>query len=156
MEWDAVFAKIATSAPSKPAVSRPAPPRSAFKKPVQEKKVKEEELDRYEQKKDDDSSEEEVKENLDVFEERLKKVNKDLNRLDPVRQALFRGKSLDVMFIIDCTGSMGSWIEASKKEIKSIIECIRNQYFGIIIRVSIVAYRDHCDGDKISEIFPFS
>jgi hypothetical protein len=22
--------------------------------------------------------------------------------------------------------------------------------------VSIVAYRDHCDGDKIQEIFPFS
>ena len=60
------------------------------------------------------------------------------------------------MFIIDCTGSMGSWIGASKKEIKSIIECIRNQYFGIVIRVSIVAYRDHCDGNDISEIFPFS
>ena len=119
--------------------------------------MKEEDLDRYEEKKgDDSSSEEEVKENLEVFEERLKQVNKDLTRLDPVRKALFRGKSLDVMFIIDCTGSMGSWIEASKKEIKSIIECIRNQYFGIIIRVSIVAYRDHCDGKDISEIFPFS
>ena len=51
---------------------------------------------------------------------------------------------------------MSSWIEASKKEIRSIIDCVRNEHFNIQIRVSIVAYRDHCDGDKIKEIFPFS
>ena len=61
-----------------------------------------------------------------------------------------------MMFIIDCTGSMGSWIEACKKEIKSIIDCVRNQHFNIQIRVSIIAYRDHCDGKLISEVFPFS
>ena len=60
------------------------------------------------------------------------------------------------MFIIDCTGSMYSWIDASKKEIKSIIECIRNQYFGIKIRISVIAYRDHCDGEEIEELFPFN
>ncbi len=60
------------------------------------------------------------------------------------------------MFIIDCTGSMGSWIGACKKEIKSIIDCVRNQHFNIQIRVSVVAYRDHCDGKKIQEIFPFN
>ena len=60
------------------------------------------------------------------------------------------------MFIIDCTGSMGSWIEACKTEIRSIIDCVRNQHFNIQIRVSIVAYRDHCDGKLIEEIFPFS
>lgn len=76
--------------------------------------------------------------------------------MDPLRKVMSRGKSLDVMFIIDCTGSMYSWIEASKKEIKSIIECVRNQHFGIQIRVSVVAYRDICDGDMVSEVFPFS
>ncbi len=67
-----------------------------------------------------------------------------------------KGKSLDMMFIIDCTGSMGSWIGACKKEIRSIIDCVRNQHFNIKIRVSIVAYRDHCDGDDIAEVFSFS
>jgi hypothetical protein len=60
-------------------------PKVSAKKPEEVKKVKEEDLDRYEQKDGDDSSEEEVKENLEVFEERLKQVNKDLTRLEPVR-----------------------------------------------------------------------
>lgn len=66
------------------------------------------------------------------------------------------GKSLDMMFIIDCTGSMGSWINTCKQEIKAIIDCVRNQHFNIKIRISIVAYRDHCDGEDISEVFSFS
>ena len=79
-------------------------------------------------KKDDDQYE-----NADIteFEKQLGKVYTDLVRLEPVRRALNSGKSLDMMFIIDCTGSMGSWIEASKKEIKSIIDCVRNQHFNI-------------------------
>jgi hypothetical protein len=44
---------------------------------------------------------------------------------------------------------MGSWIEACKKEIKSIIDCVRNQHLNIQIRVSVIAYRDHCDGEDI-------
>lgn len=90
------------------------------------------------------------------FNTQLKKIYSDLVRLEPVRRALFSGKELDMMFIIDCTGSMGCWIEACKREIKAIIDCVRNQHFNIKIRVSVVAYRDHCDGDKIAEIFKFS
>ena len=88
--------------------------------------------------------------------QQVQKINKDLIRIEPARKALCAAKSLDIMFIIDCTGSMCSWIEASKREIKSIIGCVRNQYFGIKIRVSIVAYRDHCDGELISEVFDFT
>ena len=51
---------------------------------------------------------------------------------------------------------MGSWIDACKKEIKSIIESVRNQHINLQVRVSIVAYRDHCDGELISEVYPFS
>ena len=86
----------------------------------------------------------------------VSRVYKDLVRLEPIRRAAYGNKSIDIMFIIDCTGSMGSWIEACKKEIKSIIDCVRNQHFNIQIRTSIVAYRDHCDGDKISDVLPFT
>ncbi len=60
------------------------------------------------------------------------------------------------MFILDCTGSMGSWIKACKKEIISIIDCVRNQIFNIQIRASVVAYRDILDGDLVSEVFGFN
>ena len=59
------------------------------------------------------------------------------------------------MFILDCTGSMGSWIKAAKNEILSIIDFTMNQYFGIEIRVSIIAYRDIQDAERF-EIFDFS
>ena len=153
MEWDVVFERAAKFTERRvfvvPERKKPA------KAGEEEKKKANEEFDKYEDSEVDEVDEEDL-EKLDLFEQRLKQVNKDLSRLEPVRKALFMGQSLDVMFIIDCTGSMASWIEASKKEIKSIIECIRNQYFGIEIRVSVVAYRDHCDGKDVEEVFPFS
>ena len=59
------------------------------------------------------------------------------------------------MFILDCTGSMGSWITASKDEITSIIEYVRTQNYGIQIRVSIIAYRDIRDTKRF-EVLPFT
>ena len=63
------------------------------------------------------------------------------------------------MFIMDCTGSMSPWIEAAKTEIKSIIDCLRNQFFNINIRVSIVGYRDYSvykPSENMYSIFKFS
>jgi translation initiation factor 2B subunit (eIF-2B alpha/beta/delta family) len=90
------------------------------------------------------------------LDSQVRRIYADLIRLEPLRRAMGAGKSLDMMFIIDCTGSMGSWINTCKQEIKAIIDCVRNQHFNIKIRISIIAYRDHCDGEKISEVFSFS
>lgn len=49
------------------------------------------------------------------------------------------------MFIMDCTGSMQSWINATKNELFNIIDTIRTEYPFIDIRVSFVGYRDFCD-----------
>lgn len=100
-------------------------------------------------------SDDEPKDITDL-DSQVRRIYTDLIRLEPLRRAMGAGKSLDMMFIIDCTGSMGSWIDACKKEIKAIIDCVRNQHFNIKIRTSIVAYRDHCDGKDIAEVFSFS
>ncbi len=94
-------------------------------------------------------------ESLDItdFVGQVSKINTDLIRLEPVKKALYGNNSLDMMFIIDCTASMSPWIEACKKEIKSIIEFVQNKFLYIMIRVSIVAYRDHTYGEKIEEVF---
>ncbi len=84
----------------------------------------------------------------------MQRIHSDLNRLEPLKKVICAGMSLDIMFIIDCTASMGTWIEACKKEISSIIAFVRNK--GLKVRTSIVAYRDFCDGPLISEVFPFS
>ena len=88
----------------------------------------------------------------------ISKIYSDLSRLEPLRRAMGK-KSVDVMFIMDCTGSMSPWIEAAKREIKSIIECLKNQFFNINIRVSIVGYRDYSVYDpkeNMYSIFEFS
>ena len=100
-------------------------------------------------------SDEDPKDITDL-DSQVRRIYSDLIRLEPLRRAMGAGKSLDMMFIIDCTSSMRQWIDACKKEIKSIIDHVRNQHLNIKIRVSIVAYRDHCDGNKISEVFSFS
>ena len=60
--------------------------------------------------------------------------------------------SLDLMIVLDCTGSMGSWIKACKEEIKMIINSIQSSFYGIKVRISIIGYRDHCDKNRIEKI----
>ena len=102
-------------------------------------------------------SDEDPKDITDL-DSQVRRIYSDLIRLEPLRRAMGK-KSLDIMFIMDCTGSMSPWIEACKREIKSVIDCIRNQYFNIQIRVSIVAYRDYSVSNpekNMYDLYPFS
>ncbi|KAL4478423.1 hypothetical protein ABPG74_006658 [Tetrahymena malaccensis] len=82
-------------------------------------------------------------------------LKEDMNYFLPIFQNLFPKMELDLMFIVDCTGSMSSWIDAVKLEITGIVAAIRNQHHGSQIRVSFVGYRDYGDTERYS-IFNFS
>ena len=77
------------------------------------------------------------------FEEQVARINRDLAQIEPVKSLLYKKNSLDLMFILDISSSMGPWIDASKAEINSIIEYVKSQNYGIKIRVSIVCYSDY-------------
>lgn len=64
-------------------------------------------------------------------------------------------KSLDLCLILDCTASMGSWIERSKDTLKQIIDSVKNDNAGLTVRVAFVAYRDITDAQRFG-IFPFT
>ena len=51
-------------------------------------------------------------------------------------------KSLDLCLILDCTSSMGAWIERSKDTLHEIIDHVISANSGVKVRVSFVAYRD--------------
>jgi ubiquitin-protein ligase/Mg-chelatase subunit ChlD len=53
---------------------------------------------------------------------------------------------LDVCFVVDCTGSMGTWLSQAKKSIKKIIKDISAKTQYKVIRFALVAYRDHGRG----------
>ena len=61
----------------------------------------------------------------------------------------------DVAFMLDCTGSMASYIAGAKDDIQRIVDTITSSYENKI-RVAFIAYRDHCDGAKRIERLDFT
>jgi len=57
---------------------------------------------------------------------------------------------------MDCTGSMGAWIDASCKKVNEIVDQVLKKYPGLPIRMAFVAYRDFCDGAKQFEVKQFT
>lgn len=69
-------------------------------------------------------------------------------------------KGMDICFVIDSTGSMQNYIDKSRDAIKLILS--KSKIFldklkapKDSLRVGIVAYRDHCDNEKIIEYHSF-
>jgi hypothetical protein len=60
-------------------------------------------------------------------------------------------------FLLDCTGSMGQWIQAAKDQSEAIVETTQREYANADLRfqVACVAYRDYGD-DVPLEVIPFT
>jgi Mg-chelatase subunit ChlD len=65
-------------------------------------------------------------------------------------------KTLDLVFVMDCTGSMGQYIDAAKKNIESIVTRII-QSESADVRFGLVAYRDHPPQEStyVTQVFDF-
>lgn len=61
---------------------------------------------------------------------------------------------VDLCFMLDCTGSMGSYIRMSCQKIKDIIGQVKEMYSKSTIRIGIVAYRDIGEYNQY-EVLPF-
>jgi hypothetical protein len=59
-----------------------------------------------------------------IYKTRLIEAHQDLQIFKPLEKVFQEKLSLDLMFILDCTGSMGSWIRAAKKELHNIIDFV--------------------------------
>ena len=58
--------------------------------------------------------------------------------------------STDLMFLIDTTGSMSSYIKAAKNQVRSIVDDIKVAFLHEAdVRVGIVGYKDHGDDPNI-------
>jgi len=57
--------------------------------------------------------------------------------------------TIDVLFLMDWTGSMSSWISIAKQKVFDIVDGIKRANGDTtIVRLAFVGYRDHCDGDS--------
>lgn len=59
-------------------------------------------------------------------------------------------KILDLCLIMDCTGSMSSWMAHCKDTLKQVIDDTIKQDPTAKVRVSFVGYRDFCDEDMFA------
>ena len=71
-------------------------------------------------------------------------------------QKLREASSLDMVFMLDCTGSMGGYIASAKNDIKDFVENLLRVVPDIPLRLAFVGYRDHCDGPQRLAVFEFS
>lgn len=65
--------------------------------------------------------------------------------------------SVDLVFMLDCTASMGSYIEEGKRSIQSIVDRLSLEQ-KVDVRFSLIAYRDHPPQDStfVTKIFKFT
>lgn len=61
------------------------------------------------------------------------------------KEALHKKRRADVMFVLDCTGSMGGEIQAIKDSISDFADTITSQ--GVRVRVGLVEFRDRLNGE---------
>lgn len=64
--------------------------------------------------------------------------------------------SVDLCFTVDHTSSMTSRKQKVHDHIKDVAEDIKKFYPDVPLRVALVVYRDHCDGDARLAVHPFS
>ena len=80
-------------------------------------------------------------EKKDDKKQNIKKISKILNEDKNNNES----KEFDLLFLIDATGSMGSYIEAAKDESKNISEELRKLYPEMNFQYGYVFYRDPID-----------
>jgi Alpha-kinase family/von Willebrand factor type A domain len=64
-------------------------------------------------------------------------------------------EAVDLAFVLDCTGSMGKYIEAAKSSIKEIAHRVMHTNPDLKLRVAVVGHRDLSDNDRF-EILDFT
>ena len=89
-----------------------------------------------------------VKNQKESFDNNYNNLKEDFKLLEEYESKIFKDTNLDLMFIMDLTGSMGIWLNEAKKSIKNIIEEITDNNPGSKIRISFIGYRDFLSKDE--------
>ena len=95
------------------------------------------------------------KQNNEFFKENFSYLQNDFKLILPYQKKLFENQQLDIMFLCDCTGSMQTYINSVKSELKNIIDFILENNPYADIKISFVGYRDISDKKRF-EIIDFT
>eukprot|EP01032_Pedospumella_encystans_P019749 gene19749-22453_t len=79
-----------------------------------------------------------------------------VRRIEVLEKKLKSAATLDLLIMLDCTGSMGPYIHEAKSKIRSFVSSIDEIYPDIQLRIAFVGYRDHCDHAARHVVVPFT
>ncbi|KAF2028257.1 hypothetical protein EK21DRAFT_70096 [Setomelanomma holmii] len=89
---------------------------------------------------------------------RMLELERDARKARAERKALPKGMfkaacSTDLLFLIDTTGSMYSYIDAAKKQVLDIVNDIEATFLNDVdVRIAVVSYKDHGDFNHLAFI----
>ena len=83
-----------------------------------------------------------IKNQKEEFERNFNILKSDFDLLIEYEKNIFKDTNLDLMIIMDLTGSMYIWLNEVKENIKNVIEEITQNNPGSKIRISFIGYRD--------------
>ena len=90
-----------------------------------------------------------IKSQKENFDKQFNLLKTDFNLFIEYEKEIFKDTNLDIMFIMDLTGSMSMWLNEAKKSVNSIIEEIADNNPGSKIRLSFIGYRDYTEPKQI-------
>ena len=90
-----------------------------------------------------------IKSQKENFDKNYNILKDDFKFLEEYERKIFKDTNLDIMFIMDLTGSMGIWLNEAKKSIKKIMEEITDNNPGSKIRISFIGYRDFLEEKEV-------
>jgi hypothetical protein len=102
-------------------------------------------------------SEAEVKMLRSTMHRKTMDVRKSLKEKEvrSVVRAVCAAESVDLAFILDCTGSMSSYIASVKRSINDIVRRVKSTNGNLKLRLAMLGYRDLSDGAKQFESLDF-
>ena len=82
-------------------------------------------------------------------------INKKM-AVNNVFHELKQAEKVDICFMVDCTGSMGSYINEAKMVIHNIVDKLKKMFNDFSLRMAFVGYKDHNDGSQRVIVLPFT
>ena len=122
-----------------------------------EKKKKEELMKKFEELKMESTIRKtEAMTERKELEEKVGKLKLHNRRIDQLFRDLKRAEKVDICFLIDCTGSMSTYIREVKSVIHKVVNQLSTKFQDFALRFAFVGYRDHGDGAGRVGVFKFS
>ena len=88
-------------------------------------------------------------------ESKLAALDLKKKRIANIFFELRQAEKVDICFMLDCTGSMSSYIAEAKSVIHRIVDKLKKRFVDFELRAAFVGYRDHSDGISRVSVFPF-